>query len=105
MPEQHEGEPVERPENPLMALSFGRHIDPHSGVDPIDEALGHASLDQMELSRRVTILARQADRMANHIQGLPTREDYDALLAEHAAMREKLNRLDTLLHSFLTRAA
>jgi hypothetical protein len=55
MPEQHEGEPMERPANGLMALSFG--------VDRPELPDVSYSLDQMELTRRVLALTADVESL------------------------------------------
>jgi hypothetical protein len=57
------------------------------------------SLSAQELTNRVTALARHQDRIANHAQGLVTREELEAVEA-------KLARLESMVAALmLSRAA
>lgn len=49
-----------------------------------------------ELAHQVAALMKQADKIANHVQGLPTRDDYDAVVAENKRLRENIRHLMTI---------
>jgi len=51
------------------------------------------SVDPQDVARTVAALVEQADRVANYVQSLPTREDYDALVLENNYLRENVRAL------------
>lgn len=68
-------------------------------------SFGNSDLEvALKLSNRLATFARQirdvqahTDRIANFMQGQPTREDYDALLADHARVCERVSALESVL--------
>jgi hypothetical protein len=71
--------------------------DAAEAVNLLDESC--ISLSAQELTNRVTALARHQDRIANHAQGLVTREELEAVEA-------KLARLESMVAALmLSRAA
>lgn len=102
-------EPMERPANNLLALTF--HEPKGLGRDPFDpDAADLAGVATYTDAHVVSVLAAHAqrltehrwhlDRIANHAQGLPTLAQHDALLAENAGLRSRLDALETLVTQF-----
>lgn len=65
-------------------------------VDDANDSLALAlrvSIALAGVEKRVAALAAQQDRTANVVQGLPNRDDYDALVAENEQLRQQVRAL------------
>lgn len=58
-----------------------------------DEEGNVAAMIDMDGEGLLSRLSAQVDRIANTVQGMPTREDYDALVLENVHLRDQLRSL------------
>lgn len=91
------------PPNGLMALRHSTRSLSDLLADRALELSGTIALTTTELTKRSAALAEQTDRIANYVQALPTRDDFDALIAENESLRQRLDAIESVLQDWQRR--